>query len=42
MEDLIDSKSAINNFYNKPNVVFIDATFRKYFSIVGTLESPFL
>ena len=27
MEDLIDAKSAINNFYNKPNVIFLDATF---------------
>ena len=27
MEDLIDAKSAINNFYNKPNIIFLDATF---------------
>ena len=27
MEDLIDAKSAINNFYNNPNVIFLDATF---------------
>ena len=27
MEDLIDAKSAINNFYNNPNVIFLDSTF---------------